>query len=308
MKLDLICFINSASDNVNFLNFEDTIESINRCANCNIKFFIITDCEERKNSFYEIFLKLGLQNTILDIVYDQDSWANCFNRFYEKYNNQTNYILVSHDDVKVRTFNFFNMTIESISNYESDIAWIGFTSDHYYKNEGRLITQSAREIFCKDAENAQRIPMKIFELHNMDNSYDESKLDYPDRVCKVPGIYSHFNMIKSENLNKIGLCENWGDYTLLIDEDWSLSTLVNNMWTVWVPNIFYDHPLRYEQRKRTGIKDEKNVNEMFKIKWGFSYLDGYPSKEKISEICNRFPNTNIDFFNNKNSYEYQYFE
>lgn len=303
MKYDIICFINSASSNVNYQNFHDTVESINRCCNCKIAFYIVTDRIEHSIEFSSIFNNLKIEESLLDIKVISDSWANCFNSFVKEYSDMCEYILVSHDDLVVKTFDFFNITINQIKNHESDIAWIGFTSDYYYRNEGRLITQSAREIFCKDA-----ISGKTFELHNMDDVFDEVKLDYPKKVCKVPGIYSHFNMIKSDNLLKIGLCENWGEYTLLIDEDWSLSTLVNKMWTVWVPEVFYEHPLRYNSREVLGIKNELNVNQMFKDKWGFSYLEGYPSKEKIDEICQRYIGTNIDFFNEINSYDYQYFD
>lgn len=298
----VVCYINSAGLNVNFLNFKDTVKSISEKINIEFDFFITTDTLENKENFENIFNKLNIKN-IKDIRVNNLSWASNFNNFFLDFSENYEYILCSHDDLIVRTFDFFNITIEQIKNFEDSIGWIGFTSDSYYRINNKIISQSAREFFCKDRNKFPR----VFELHDMGKVFDSKKLDLPKKVCKVPGIYSHFNLIKSENLRKIGLCEDWGKYTLLIDEDWSVKTLINNMWTVWIPNVFYDHPLRYDERKIKGIQyDNDNVSQKFLNKWGYDC--SHISDETIKKVCDNFKGTNIDFFNNKNTFDYQYFD
>lgn len=293
----LICYINSAGENVNYENFQDTIKSIFINAHVNIDFYIVTDKEEHKNKFLEIFDIL--KYNVKDIKISNLSWAKNFNSFFNSQKNEYEYILVSHDDLVVKTFDFFNLAINQIENYENEIGWIGFTSDVYYKKFNALVSQSAREFFCLDRNASVK-----FELHKMIN-YNENLLDLPKKVCKVPGIYSHFNLIKSENLEKIGPCTEFGKYTLLIDEDWSIRTLIKNMWTVWIPNVFYDHPIRYEQRKIPGIQNQSDGVCLFVNKWG--YNPGQITEQTIQNICNKYPNTNINFFNNKHTFDYQYF-
>jgi hypothetical protein len=191
--------------------------------------------------------------------------------------------------------------MSEIEGKEDEIGWIGYTSDAYYRLGGNPVCQSAREMFCQDRFNWP----KTYELHNVTDKYDESLLDMPSRSCIVSGIFSHFNLIKTTNLEKIGLCPNWGNYTLLIDEHWSLKTLINNMWTVWVPQVFYDHPIRGNMRVTSELQNQHYVEMQFYKLWGYNYLTTL-TDEIIESVCRRFPNTNIGFFNNKKTYEYQY--
>lgn len=300
-KFNVICFINSAGLNVIPENIEDTIISIKQNINTNFSFYICTDSDERKNTIIKIIEKNNLMDDVLSIDVSNDSWANIFNNFFLKYKDLTDYILSSHDDLIVRTFDFFNLTMSEISGHENEIGWIGYTSDAYYRLGNNPVCQSAREMFCKDRFTWP----KTYELHNMTNQYDEKLLDIPLRACKVPGIFSHFNLIKVENLDKIGLCPDWGNYTLLIDEHWSLKTLINNMWTIWVPKVFYDHPIRGHKRITNELQNQHPVELKFYNEWGYNYLSTL-TDDIINRVCNKFPNTNISFFNDKNTFDYQY--
>ena len=296
----LVCYINSANYNVNFKNFSETVDSINKNINIDFDFYIVTDSENNKIKFYEIFEELQILN-IRDILVSHDSWANNFNKFFDIYKNKYDYLLVSHDDLKVRTYDFFNISYEQIKEHEDIIGWIGFTSDSYYRINKNLVHQSAREFFCIDRDKKN-----LFELNKMQDVYDEKLLDLPKKACKVPGIYSHFNMIKFKNLEKIGPCANFGEYMVLVDEDWSIRTLINNLWTVWIPNVFYDHPLRYNDRITKDIRNASESLEIFISQWGYS--TNHISDETIKKVCSKFPNTNIDFFNNKYTFDYQYLD
>lgn len=300
-KLNVLCYISCAGPNVLYENVEETITSIEKNINTNFKFFIHTDSEDHKIEINNIFKKLKLTQNLINIEVLNESWAFCFNKFYSEYKNESEYILFSHDDLIIRTFDFFNIAMNEISGFEDEIGWIGFTSDSYYRIGGIAVQQSAREIFCKDRNTWPR----TFELHKMNNGYEESLLDMPLRACKVPGIFPHLMLIKSTNLEKIGLCPELGHYTILIDEHWSLQTLVKNMWTIWVPSVFYDHPIRGDQRRVQGLVNAEKAEVEFKKIWGFNYQ--IPLTDQIiKEVCDRFPNTNINFFNDKNTFDYQY--
>jgi hypothetical protein len=300
-KLRVICYIRSAGPNVSYLNMRDTLKSIHENINTSYKFYITTDTNDHKNEFQKIIEEIGIKDYVLNIDINTNSWATCFNTFYELNKNLCDYILVSHDDLIVRTFDFFNITMYEISGYEEIVGWIGFTSDSYYRISNKLESQSAREVFCKDRMNYPH----VFELHNMvDRKYEESKLDMPNRACKVPGIYSHFNMIKSSNLEKIGLCPDWGNYTLLIDEHWSLQSLIRNFWTIWVPNVFYDHPIRLDNRIVKDLQNHAYTTEKFISHWGIEPAG--LNDEQINKFCEKYPDSNISFFNDKFTYDYQY--
>ena len=52
----------------------------------------------------------------------------------------------------------------------------------------------------------------------------------------VHGVFSCM-LTPMKSMKKIGPCENWSLYTMLIDEDWPLRALQNNLWNVWVPYV-----------------------------------------------------------------------
>lgn len=299
-KLNVICYIDSSGPNVLYNNFEDTVVSISKNINTSFTFVINTDEEHHKDKFLKIFEKNNISNNLTEIIVKRDSWARCFNEFFENFKSKCHYILISHDDLEVRTFDFYNITMKEIEGHENEIAWIGFTSDSYYRLNNNPVCQSAREVFCKDRKSW---PL-VYEVHKMRDGYNESLLDMPERACKVAGIFPHFNMIRCDNLEKIGLCPEWGNYTLLIDEHWSVQTLTKNLWTVWVPSVYYDHPLRYEKRQVQGLQNVGPTVASFINHWG--YNPGQFSNEQIEKLCDKFPNTNLSFFNDKNTFDYQY--
>jgi hypothetical protein len=191
-KYKVIVFINSCGENVIYKNLEDTLLSIHNNINTDYRFYISTDKEEHKKEILDISKKFNFTDNFLEIEINNNSWSINFNEFFSKYSEECEYVLASHDDIKVRTFDFFNITMNEISGFEDEIGWIGYTSDNHYTKLNAIVCQSAREIFSKDRKQWP----KVFELHKMGNHFDENLLDYPKRACKVPGIYSHFNLIK----------------------------------------------------------------------------------------------------------------
>ena len=128
--------------------------------------------------------------------------------------------------------------MSQIKGHESDIGWITSTSDYYYSDEGRVVTDTFRAGFYQDMSNWGA----MFQLHKMSHLKNAPDflvksnlyaLDYPDRPVKVHGIMSAVMLVSVESLQKIGKCEDWTNYTMLIDEDWSLEALRNNLHNVW---------------------------------------------------------------------------
>ena len=91
---------------------------------------------------------------------------------------------------------------------------------------------------------------------------------------------------------------------MLADVDWSLEALKNNLWNVWVPNVYYRHPLRKELRP-TGNKWQTEAHAGFAKKWGFDLGERPLPIEKIRET---YEGTNIVWLTHKNSYEWEYLD
>jgi hypothetical protein len=58
-------------------------------------------------------------------------------------------------------------------------------------------------------------------------------------------------------------------------------------------------------RVTSELQNQHYVEMQFYKLWGYNYLTTL-TDEIIESVCRRFPNTNIGFFNNKKTYEYQY--
>ncbi len=306
---DVIVFIKCSGPNIREDNLRDTITSfVDKNKSCDYRFYITTD-QKMEDSAKEIMN--NFPDKLLEMKVSERSWAKDFNEFFEKYQNDSEWILVSHDDVEYVTDEYFNTIISSIKGYEDQIGWITSTSDYYYADEGQLVTDTFRAGYHKDVDNWGA----MFQLHDMvhlrgappfvvkDNLH---LIDYPDRPVKVHGIMSAVMLISSESLKKVGDCEDWTNYTMLIDEDWSLEALRNNLWNVWVPDVFHKHPIRKNLRP-TNNKWGEEALAGFIEKWGY-YTGSYPNGLSISveELREKYAGTNIPWSTYRNSYDWEY--
>ena len=306
---DVIVFIKCSGPNTREDNLRDTITSfVDKNKSCDYRFYVTTD-QKMEDSAKEIMS--NFPDKLLEMKVSERSWAKDFNEFFEKYQNDSEWILVSHDDVEYVTDEYFNTIISSIKGYEDQIGWITSTSDYYYADEGQLVTDTFRAGYYKDVGNWGA----MFQLHDMVHLRgappfvvkDNLQLvDYPDRPVKVHGIMSAVMLISSESLKKVGDCEDWTNYTMLIDEDWSLEALRNNLWNVWVPDVFHKHPIRKNLRP-TNNKWEEEAHAGFTEKWGYD-TGSYPNGLSISveELREKYEGTNIPWSTYRNSYDWEY--
>tara|TARA_R110000744_G_scaffold33972_8_gene79497 strand:- start:1558 stop:1929 length:372 start_codon:yes stop_codon:yes gene_type:complete len=116
-------------------------------------------------------------------------------------------------------------------------------------------------------------------------------------------------MTRMTSLEKIGLCEDWTRYTMLIDEDWSLSALKNNLWNVWVPDVFHSHPNRRHLRISNN-KWESEAHAGLLKKWGFDTGGAYAQGVSIpiNELREQYAGTNVSWSSYRNSYDWEYLD
>ena len=301
MEYDLIVFIKCSGPNVRQDNITDTINSfIEKNTECNYSFYITVD-ESMEDIVKDIFED---KETLLELKVSDKSWAKDFNEFFDKYKSFTKWILISHDDVEYITDNYFHSILKEISGHEEKIGWITSTSDYYYTVENKVVTDTFRAGFYNDFDKWGA----MFQLHNMNSVPDLKLLDIPDKPVKVHGIMSAVMLVSVESLEKIGYCEDWTNYTMLIDEDWSLESLKNNLWNVWIPNVYHKHPIRRMLRP-TNNKWEEEAHSGFIKKWGFD-IGSYPNGLSIpvEELREKYSETNIPWSTYRNSYDWEYID
>jgi hypothetical protein len=311
MSYDVIVFIKCSGPNVREDNLNDTIKSfVSKNKTCNYAFYVTVDphmLDAAKNVLGDF------PDRLLDLKVSENSWAKDFNTFFEEYKDESDWILISHDDVEYITEDYFNSIIDQIKGHEDKIGWITSTSDYYYADEGQLVTDTFRAGYHNDVDNWGA----MFQLHNMtslrgapphiirDNLH---LLDYPDKPVKVHGVMSAVMLVSSKSLKKIGHCEDWTNYTMLIDEDWSLEALKNNLWNVWIPDVFHKHPLRRSSRP-TNNKWENEAHAGFTEKWGYdtgSYSNGLSIS--VDQLREKYKDTNIPWSTYRNSYDWEYLD
>ena len=312
--LDLIVFIKCSGPNVREDNLSDTIVSFaNKNKNINYKYFVY--CDPKVRSWITNIINnndIINEDMFLDIVVSENSWAQDYNQFFDKYQDKAKWILISHDDVEYITDNYFKKIIDSISGYEDKVGWITSTSNYYLDAEGRVVTDIFRPGYHLDYDNWPR----MFYLHNMKNvsaamiSSNSPLLDYPDGPVKIHGPMSAIMLATTKSLKKIGYCENFTKYTMLIDEDWSLEALKNNLWNVWVPNVFHKHPLRRLLRP-TNNKWVDQAQANFTKKWGFATGVMQNGKQvainiPVEKLRETYKDTHIPWSTYRKSYEWEY--
>ena len=191
--------------------------------------------------------------------------------------------------------------IAPVSNIKDKIGFMTSTSEHYYKNLGIIITDTFRQGFYKDNDKWGA----MFQLHHN----DFNNIDYPNAAVKIHGPMSAIMLVPMSSMQQIGYCEDWTPYTMMIDEDWSLEALKNNLWNVWIPHVHHLHPNRFKHRKALN-RWEKEAHSSFLRKWGFQVGSGGEQGCSIglAELKKRWKHTLIPWSSYRNSYDWEYLE
>tara|TARA_B100001094_G_scaffold333133_1_gene408913 strand:- start:1924 stop:2838 length:915 start_codon:yes stop_codon:yes gene_type:complete len=303
MNLDLIVFIKSSGPNVNLENLKDTLVSFyEKNKDVNYKIYLVVD-GGLINFVKSLFEDTIGTDKLLDLVVANDrTWAEDFNKFLDEHGDSSEWLLISHDDVLYVTDDYFRKMTRPVSNKQDTIGWMTSTSEQYIKNMGKLVVDTFRPGHYKDYDNW---PL-MFQVHR--GSVDE--LDYPEKPVQIHGIMSAVMLIPMKSMKKVGYCENWSPYTMLIDEDWSLRALENNLKNVWIPDVHHLHPIRPEKRKVWNRFGEQ-CQDAFQKKWGFRTGKNEGTQGcsiDLDEFRDKFKGTLIPWSSYRNSYDWEYID
>jgi hypothetical protein len=343
--LDVIVFVGASGPNVFHGNILDTVYSISSNAgDVTCGFYFAVDNPDTKEFIEETFRMntayySGRNISLLSVEVSSDIWAKQFNRFMEQYKDEAKYLLISHDDLIVKTENFISKTIDIVEQSIEPIGWISYTNDRYYKYDNSVVANSFKDPFAIDRWDDPR----LYECHKFrpgqkpiealfpeimgafgpdpspiitDNFY---LLDYPTGPVKSHAPYSHFNFVSMESMKKIGPAAEWIPWTILLDNDWGLEALKNNLNNVWISDVFYTHPnprkitfhnqqvCKNERVPGSCLRDEREAHEKFTKKWGFKLPIGVQlPDEYIREVRKLFTGTKIMESADKKTYEWDY--
>lgn len=308
--LDLIIFMVSDGPNTNSNILLQTIFSIkNTVGKVNYKFYLVLNQKQEQAVSQKLQSGELCDKNILEIRRSSGSWANQFNVFLSKHGQSARYVLISHDDLVIKTNDFFSNTMDLLGNREGEVGWITYTSDFYYRDLGRPWSVSVRPGFFKDRGNWPC----LFECHQFKKSHDghaNKHLDLldmpkPNRLVKAHAVYTDLTLISAGSLEKVGFCEDWSPYTMLTDENWGLEALKNNLWNVWISNIYYTHPTNYHSRTK-GNRYLDQAQKKFTEKWGFAHGGSMHLPETVKMIREKYKNTLIPWSSYYVSYDWQY--
>lgn len=306
---DLLIFLKVSGPNVKEENVYDTLKSIRDNIGINNYGICITISKKFQNMVSKILNTLVLNDKVVEIKEKEVSWAKAYNSFFDMYKDKAKWIMTTHDDVDYRTKDFFAKTLELVNGKEDEIGFISYNADTYYRDIGIPVQDGVRPGFYQDRDNWPC----MFECHNFDKKkhrYNtKSNLDLLDMpkeksLVKVHATMSNVMIATSESRKKIGPCVDWTQYTMLIDEDWGLEALKNNLWNIWIPDIYVTHPLRFKERP-TGNKWVDEAHTAFINKWGFSY----PFTDRaVQFVQEKYKDTLIPWSSYRNSYNWEYLE
>jgi hypothetical protein len=309
-KLDVIIFIVSAGPNVPTIGkdvFQETIDSIDENIGDDIKYTYFISTDNRKQ--YD-FIKEKFEinpELLLEARLTTNSWAREFNYFFDKYKHITKNIIYSHDDIVIKTKDFYKIITDSLRDKQEEVGWVTFTNERYYNHDGKILPNSIKDRYAIDRSNYPY----IFECHkfkDLEKTYKPELLTYPERPVKVHTPFPHFCFVSVESLEKIGHCCEWTEYTILIDDDWAHEALNKNLNNVWIPNIFYDHPNPYHSPKRlrhADLRYQTEAHHAFEKKWGFSIRNKL-TDEQIKQIREKCKGTKIADSSYRNTFDWDY--
>lgn len=230
----------------------------------------------------------------------EGSWARFANLVIEM-SSDFKWTIFSHDDVQILSNNIVGSVETFLEHKKDNIGWISFRDMDYLNSSW---APSIREGFHIDAmrENAwskkkthqfHSLPDDWYKPNNTREYLTSLKYDIPKVPVRCHGPFSHFIMIESDKLrNVIKHCEDWSPVSLLIDEDWGLTAMKNNLYNIWMPNLLYVHVRPKMGTRANGLIDTygKSAGQSFKRKWRFPHKAIYTNSE-LREIRLRFKGT-----------------
>tara|TARA_B000000557_G_scaffold250897_1_gene237648 strand:+ start:445 stop:1347 length:903 start_codon:yes stop_codon:yes gene_type:complete len=299
--MELIVFIKCSGPNVNTDNLKDTLLSFHqKNKDVDYKFYLVIDAQLLNFVNNLLLNEIGWDKVLKIELAGSNTWPQDFNIFFEQYKDAAEWLLISHDDTLYITDNWFKEMIKPVLHIQESIGWMTSTNEAPTL-QGRP-DYGPRPGHHKDHENWPW----MFDLHNQ----SLENRDLPKKSVMVHGVFSCVMLIPMKSMKIVGPCENWSLYTMLIDEDWSLRALQNNLKNVWVPNVKHLHWLRPQSRKVLN-RYEQECHQKFENKWG--YKTGKKQGPQgcsidINDFREQYKDTLIPWSSYRNSYDWDYID
>lgn len=295
---ELVIYIDSCYINSNKENIQDIVHSINKNIGItDYSYYILVQDEETKDLYESL---LGTKIFQIKILEKDTWWANNFNMFVDDCKLHFKRLMMTHDDLTIDTPNFYKIYLNEIKDIPAEeLGFVGFSNVHYNKI-GNLTSNSMREGIAKDRLHSSFGNCRIYECH----TGDINNLAWPKETSVVWAVFHMLSIISFENILKIHpltpLC-NWG---ALADEDCNLEAMLAGMDNLWIPHIEYTHPLRRKPGYGGPHRAYELLKKNFSKKWGVSWaIDNYTDQD-IKVLLDKYPNTRIQKFANRHTYEY----
>ncbi|MHA2275254.1 MAG: hypothetical protein ACXAC2_05785 [Candidatus Kariarchaeaceae archaeon] len=243
------------------------------------------------------------------------SFASFINYVIRVFTINSKWFLFVHDDIELITKDFIPTVEAKLETIQSDIGWISFTDNDYLSGHWAPSTRPGYhyDFVYENAWNNRQ----MFQFHKLIRRWpdryadvindDILDFDFPSDIVKCHAPFSHFTMIETEKLKTIGMCEEWSEVSLLIDEDWGLSALKSGMFNIWIPDIIYNHYRKSGTTRAQPIihRIGAKVHRFFENKWGFNVRPS-ETKKTIKVVQDKYSNTNIPWSIGRRSFEWDY--
>jgi hypothetical protein len=289
MKTLVVCILGCGL-NANPKNVKIMLESLQKNIGMeDYQFYIFCNDEQMAQVYID---NIEDKSKIYAIKIDGHYFSDQINLFAEECYGKFKYFLYCHDDIRIDSPNFISISLETAEK-NNKIGWITYTNRHHTDNKS-IVSNSVR---CGVYADRTKYP-RVFECH----TNDINNLDYPKAPVKVFGPFTHINLIKFDAFKEIGKLDLLTYNSLLIDEDHHcLQTIIKGFINVWIPNIFYNHPLNFNERKTNSIGRGEIIGKVFMNKWCLEKED-YTDRD-VNNMINRYPLLK-EYTNN--SYDWNY--
>jgi hypothetical protein len=344
---DLAIAVRIGSPKSNYIFVKNTFDSfIGKLKKCDFKVFIsIGDINfDVKKLIYDYCSKYPDKFLVYEDKKNKDtSWAESINKAIE-ISDDYEFFAKSHDDIILKTDNFWELFKSQLSKLNKNLGWISFTDIGFRFGNFNPSTRPGHHIdfisgnswYTGKIFQFNKFPVHWYKandfldfFHTKTNALlkkfgSNYLLNYPKPIKKIQNYnldmpikpvychapFNHFVIIKRSVLDIIGKCEEWGSKNaLLVDEDWGLSARLHGYPNIWIPKLEYIHE-RLNIYAGGGTRSMKQINDSVivseqKFKKKWGF-NSKPSVDSLNFIEREYKNTLLTWSLNRHTFDWDY--